>query len=150
MARITVTHLGADSFEITTRGHTLSTDQPSPGRVEIGPTPTELFVAGIAACAGFYAERFLRRHGLPHRGVRVQCDWAWRSVEPSRITRIALRVSPPEPIPESLRDGLINAVESCTVRNSLRQPPDVSIELSTPDIGRQPALATSETREAVS
>jgi uncharacterized OsmC-like protein len=130
MARIAVTHLGSESFEIHTRGHTFCTDQPSPGRVEIGPTPTELFVAGIAACAGYHAERFLRRHGMPHRGVRVECDWALRAVEPSRVSRVSLRVIPPGPVSEDQREELIAAVGRCPAHNSLRQPPDISIELS--------------------
>lgn len=145
MARITVTHLGGDAFDVHTRGHTFCTDQPSPGRVEIGPTPTEVFVAGLAACAGYYAEHFLRRHNLPHQGLRVECDWALRAAAPSRITRVRMRVVPPEPLPQPWRDGLIAAVRECTVHNSLRQPPDIAVEVSDQPL----QLATSADRGIV-
>lgn len=131
MAKITVTHLGADAFEIHTRSHSFYTDQPSPGRVEIGPTPTELFVAALAACAGFYAEHFLRRHGLAHHGLRVDCAWALRVGEPSRVTRVSLTVTPPGSLPQEWHADLISAVKECTVHNSLLRPPDIAIELAT-------------------
>lgn len=73
-----------------------------------------------------------------------ECDWTLRTVEPSRITRVGLRVIPPEPVPESQRDELMAAVESRTAHNSLRRPPDITIELSTPDIGERPALTTAD------
>lgn len=131
MATITVTHIGGSAFEIGTRGHTTYVDQPRPGGVEVGPSPTELFVAGIAACAGYYAEEFLRRHGLPHQGVRVECDWLQRAAEPVRVSRVRLRVVTPEELPEAWRAPLLAAVDNCTVRNSLRQPPDVAVSLAT-------------------
>src|SRR6266540_5083244 len=62
---LTVTHLYGDAFEIEVRGHHLTVDQPvDAGGADLGPTPTELFAASLAACVGFYAVRFLRRHGL--------------------------------------------------------------------------------------
>lgn len=129
-------NLEADSFDIHTRGHTISVDQPAPGRVEVGPSPTELFVASIAGCAAYYAEQFLGRHGLPYEGLRVECGWAMRPTAPARVTRVNLRVIPPGAVPEYRRAELIAAVEECTVHNSLRQPRAISVELSDPDGSR--------------
>ena len=62
---ITVRHQGRDRFGAMIRGHRLVADQPVfDGGGDSGPTPTELFVVGLASCVGFYAERFLRRHHL--------------------------------------------------------------------------------------
>ncbi len=130
MAMITVTHLGSDAFEIHSRDHTIYVDQPAAGRVEIGPTPTELFVASLAGCAAHYAEHFLRRHDLPYEGLRVECGWAMRVAPPARVTRVNIRVIPPETVPPYWRAELVAAVEACTVHNTLRQPPAVSVELS--------------------
>jgi OsmC-like protein len=58
---IAVTHLSGDRFAVQVRGQ------------DAGPTPTELFAASLAACVGFYAERFLRRHGLEPDRLRVDC-----------------------------------------------------------------------------
>jgi uncharacterized OsmC-like protein len=49
-------YLGGDRFVLEVRGHQLYVDQPrEAGGSDAGPTPTELFVASLAGCVGFYA-----------------------------------------------------------------------------------------------
>ena len=126
---ITVTHEHGDRMTIRVRGHELVTDQPiSGGGDDAGPTPTELFVAGLAACVGFYAERFLRRHG-PEASLSVTCDFAMSTDRPSRVASVDLRIDVPGPLRDDLREALLRAVDHCTVHNSLRTPPAVSMEI---------------------
>jgi putative redox protein len=127
MARVSTTHVADDQFHIDIRGHKLTVDQPHPD--EAGPSPTELFVASLAACVGHYAVRFLRAHSLPYEGLRVACDWKLLAVEHARVSRVRMEVSTPEPVPAELRDGMQEAMDHCTVHNSLRQPPQVVISL---------------------
>ena len=48
-----VTWQSEDRFDIQIRGHTITVDQPTEiGGDDVGPTPTELFVAGLASCVG--------------------------------------------------------------------------------------------------
>ena len=136
MATVTVTNLGEDQFRIDVRGHQLWVDQPQRTAQEAGPSPTELFVASLAACVGHYAAAFLRRNELAYRGLRVRCDWALRAAQPVRVGRITLQVVPPDEVPEPLRAGLREAVEQCAVHNSLRQPPQVTVELAEPALAR--------------
>ena len=131
MATVTVTHQIDNQFQIDVRGHQLRVDQPRKGGAgEAGPTPTELFVASLAACVGHYATSFLRRHEQPYQGLQVECDWAMRAAQPARVGRIDLRVIPPSELPERLQAGLAAAIEQCTVHNSLRRPPPVTIRLA--------------------
>ena len=126
---ITVTHEHGDRMGIRVRGHDLVTDQPiSDGGDDAGPTPTELFVAGLAACVGFYAERFLRRHGTD-AGLSVTCDFAMSADRPSRVASVDLRIDVPGQLREDLREALLRAVDHCTVHNSLRTPPAVRVEI---------------------
>ena len=126
---ITVTHEHGDRMAIRIRGHDLVADQPiSEGGDDAGPTPTELFVAGLAACVGFYAERFLRRHG-PDAGLSVTCDFAMSTDRPSRVVAVDLRIDVPWALRDDLREALYRAVDHCTVHNSLRTPPAVRIEI---------------------
>ena len=126
---ITVTHEHGDRMAIRIRGHDLVADQPiSEGGDDAGPTPTELFVAGLAACVGFYAERFLRRHG-PDAGLTVTCDFAMSTDRPSRVVSVDLRIDVPWALRDDLREALHRAVDHCTVHNSLRTPPAVRIEI---------------------
>ena len=77
---ISVDWASGDSFVIDVRAHFLTVDQPyADGGQDLGPTPTELFVASLAGCVGFYAERFLRRHGIAPDGLRVECDFEMAS-----------------------------------------------------------------------
>ena len=70
--RLTVAHRGGDRFRIRVRGQEIKVDQPvGDGGEDTTPTPTELFVTGLASCVAFYERRYLARHGLPADGLEV-------------------------------------------------------------------------------
>ena len=76
METMRVTPAGGDRFAIALRGHEIMVDQPADvGGTDIGPTPTELFVAGLVSCVAVYAGRFLARHGVCAEGLRVDAEW---------------------------------------------------------------------------
>nr|MDT0660407.1 OsmC family protein [Micromonospora sp. DSM 115978] len=133
MAQVTVTNLTGDAFRVDVRGHSFAVDQPVPDGTEAGPTPVEIFVASLGACAGYYAGRFLRANGLPADGLRVRCEWAMRAGQPARVGRVRLAISTPGALAPELRDPLLAAVDTCTVTNSLRQPPRLEVDLQTPE-----------------
>ncbi|MDG4830893.1 OsmC family protein [Solwaraspora sp. WMMD1047] len=132
MAQVTVTNVLADAFRIDVRGHSFEVDQPAPDGTEAGPTPVEIFVASLGACAGYYAGRFLRARGLPADGLRVRCEWAMRAGEPARVGRVRMAIQPPTALPAELHGALLAAVDRCTVTNSLRQPPRLDVDLDVP------------------
>lgn len=133
---IFVRHEQGDRFRVKIRGHELVVDQPvDDGGEDSGPTPTELFVAGLGSCVGFYAGRYLRRHDLPTEGLAVECDFAFATDRPARVSQIDLRVVLPEGFPEERRAGLLAVVEHCTVHNSITHPPEIGITLR----AKQPA-----------
>jgi putative redox protein len=133
MATIEVRHDDGDRFTVSVRGHELTVDQPElDGGTDAGPTPTELFVASLAACVGFYAGRFLRRHGIGAAGLEVGCTWSMAEDRPARVGAIDLTVRPPDGFPEDQRARLLAVVEHCTVHNSLMQVPDIRIGIREP------------------
>lgn len=130
MAEISVRHEGGDRFGIDVRGHRVVVDQPRDvGGKDTGPTPTELFVAGLASCVAFYAERFLRRHHLPVAGLGVDCDFEMSEESPARVATVDVRVRLPLGFPEERRAALDRVVEHCTVHNTLRLGTEVRIGL---------------------
>lgn len=130
MDQMRIEHEGGDRYRVRVRGHELVVDQPvEDGGEDAGPTPTELFVAGLASCVAFYAGRFLRRHGLPTEGLAVDCSFNFAEDRPARVGEISVAVHLPEGFPEERRAALRAVVEHCTVHNSLRQPPEVEIAL---------------------
>ncbi len=127
---IDIAHLTGDRYVVRVRGHELVTDQPAhDGGDDVGPTPTELFVAGLAACVAFYAGRFLRRHVDPSVPFSVACAYEMSVDRPARVTSVRLTVDLPTPLADDVRDGLLRAAEHCTVHNTLRVPPDVNISV---------------------
>ena len=129
MTTIVVRHEERDRFDIEIRGHVVTVDQPLPGSTDEGPTPTELFVASLTACAAFYARRFLSRHGFGDGDLRLTADFAF-SADHSRVASIAITLRTPRPIPEDLQPALRRVVEHCTVHESIRTPPAVDVELA--------------------
>jgi putative redox protein len=130
-AHLTVTHLYEDAFEVHVRGHQLMVDQPiDAGGADLGPTPTELFLAGLASCVGFSAARYLRRHELADDGLRVECDATMSLQRPARAAAVTLRLAGLPPLTDQQRRALLAVADHCTVHTSLRQPPPVRIELA--------------------
>ena len=95
---IQIRHLTGDQFAVGIRGHELVVDQPAGSDPGVGPTPTELFVAGLGACVGFYAERYLRRHDLPLEGLAVSVDYEIGE-RPARVTSMNIRLALPAGVP---------------------------------------------------
>ena len=127
-AVIRATHQGADRLSVSVRGHMLYSDQPvEDGGGDTAPTPTEIFLAGLAGCVAFYAERFLRRNGLTTEGLAVTCRYEWAE-NPHRIGGIDLDVEAPG-LSDEKQAAFRRVIEHCTVHNTLRQPPVVAIRV---------------------
>ena len=127
---VRVEHKEGDVFEIGVRGHLLFVDQPvSDGGTDAAPTPTELFVGGLASCVAFYARRYLARHDLPTAGLAVTATFVMAG-GPARVGEVQVAVTVPEGVPDERRAGMLAVARHCSVHNSLAQPPQVTIELA--------------------
>lgn len=132
MARdIVVTAQGGDAYSIAFGPHTVVVDQPvSAGGTDLGPTPTEIFVAGLAGCVAYYGGKYLRENGLdPALTVRLRYKWA---LSPNRVARMQLTVEAPE-LPDEHRAAFQDAIDHCSVHNTLREPPTVEIAVNPHD-----------------
>ncbi|WP_371478918.1 OsmC family protein [Kitasatospora sp. NBC_00315] len=132
--RIRIEHLSGDRYEIVVRGHRLVVDQPvEAGGQDAGPTPTELFAASLASCVAFYAGRYLARHGVDPKGLRVDAGFTMATDRPARVTEVTLTVKAPEGLAPARYDALLAVASHCTVHNTLHQPPAVRIEMTPSD-----------------
>jgi putative redox protein len=128
--RVAVRHVAGDAYAITVRGHAGLVDQPvRDGGQDSAATPTELLVAALASCVAFYAGRYLLRHGLDRSGLAVNAGFTMAEDRPARVSDVRLRISVPGGVPAQRRDALLAVASHCTVHNTLRQEPGVSIEL---------------------
>jgi uncharacterized OsmC-like protein len=118
-----------DRFAIQVRGHRVVVDQPAEmGGDDVGPTPTELFVASLASCVGFYARRYLARHDLDATGLSVEVSYTM-ATKPSRVGDVSLRLVVPAGVPEERQAALLAMAGHCTVHNTLTVSPEVRIAL---------------------
>jgi uncharacterized OsmC-like protein len=129
--QVEVTYLGGESYAIATRGHALLTDQPSTaGGADTAMTPTELLVASLSSCVAFYAGRYLARHGLNRDGLHVTATFTTATDRPARVGKVRLIIQLPGGVPPSRQAALLAVASHCTVHNTLRQPPNIAIELA--------------------
>jgi uncharacterized OsmC-like protein len=130
MSDIVVRRERGDRYRIEVRGHAVWVDQPSrDGGDDSAPTPTELFVASLAACVAFYGGRYLARHHLSSDGFGVECSFDLAEDRPTRVGSITISVVLPETFPQERHEAFLAVVEHCTVHNSMRTRPEIAIGL---------------------
>lgn len=119
-----------DRFDIRVRSHAITVDQPAEvGGDDLGPTPTELFVASLASCVGFYARRYLRRHHIDPAGLEVTTRFQM-GVKPARVAVVDMEISLTAELPLDRQAGLLAQAAHCTVHNSITHTPDIAIRLA--------------------
>lgn len=128
---VNVNFAEGEVYDIEVRGHRIRVDQPRYQGTDSGPTPVELFVASMASCAAYYAGRYLVRHLYSREGLAVHAEFTMAETGPARIDTVKLVVTVPHQLPAERTKALRAVVSHCTVHNSLRNPPQVDIEIST-------------------
>ncbi|MEV0740226.1 OsmC family protein [Streptomyces sp. NPDC050549] len=127
--RIEVAHVSDHLFAALVRGHELTVDEPvEAGGDNDGPTAVELFVTSLASCAACDAVRFLRLLHLPYDQLRVEADFATAQDGAPRLLSVRIRILLPAPLNPVLRETLCAVVGRCAVHNTLRVPPEVTVE----------------------
>lgn len=125
---VEVVPVAGDAFEVQVRGHVLMADQPrSDGGRETGPTPVELFVSSVAACAAQHAGHFLDWHCVSRDGLRVQARFRMADDRPARVSELSLTVRAPA-LPEDRLAALRAVVSHCTV-TAVARPPEIHVEV---------------------
>jgi putative redox protein len=108
-------------------GFTIETDQPAPsGGDDSAPAPFDLFLASIGTCAGIYALGFMQQRGIDTEGSRLTMR-THRDPVSGLIGKIDLDLQLPAGFPEKYRDAIVNAMNLCTVKKHLHQPPAFEI-----------------------
>jgi putative redox protein len=83
-------HQGGMHFVARAGDHWVSLDYPlQPGRTA-GPTPLEMLLASLAACAGSTVALLLRRMDAPLTGLEVEARGIRQDEHPTVMTEIAL------------------------------------------------------------
>jgi len=122
-------HLDGKTFETTVGAHRIITDQPiSQGGANAGPTPPELLLASLGACAGHYAVEYLRARSLPLTDLEIRVSAA-KGSDPARLNSFFVEVILPG-IDERHQQGLLRAVKTCLIHNTLKTTPAIELAVS--------------------
>ena len=127
-----ITSRPLDGAKVDTRifdKFSVPSDQPSPSGEDSAPTPFDIFLAGIAACTAFYAQRYCRKWNLSHEGIEVTLDPVFN--EKHLLTDINMKLKVPDTFPPDHLPGLLKNAGNCLVKKTMESPPKISLELQT-------------------
>ncbi len=126
-----VKHLENVKFVVQARGHEIVCDQPLDNAgTDAGMSPPEFLLASLGTCAGFYAARYLRTRSLSTEGLEVRVS-AEKALGPARLASFQIEVTISE-VEERHKDGVLRAVKSCLIHNTLLNSPAIGIAVHTP------------------
>ena len=116
--------------EVHTRGHVIKTDQPiMSGGEDSAPSPFELFLASIGACAGFYVKTFCKQRGLPHENIKLVQKM--HKNDQNMIGTVEIKIIVPADFPEKYRPLLVKAANACSVKKHIANAPEFLVETVT-------------------
>jgi putative redox protein len=128
---VEIVHLGNVKFEAVTRGHRVISDQPPDnGGSDSGMTPPEFLLVSLGTCAGFYAAQYLKTRSLSAEGLKIKVT-AEKAAQPARLGRFHVEVTAPGIEPQH-QAGILRAVKSCLIHNTLLNTPVIDIVLNSP------------------
>lgn len=107
-------------------GSVIKTDQSvKHGGDGTAPEPFNLFLASIGTCAGVYVKSFCDKRGIDASRIRIIQRHSFNQ-QTRLIDNIELEAILPEDFPEKYRNAIISAMDLCTVKRHLKDPPQIT------------------------
>jgi len=126
---------GGMRVDVIEKGFRIRTDQPaSCGGGGSAPSPFDLFLASIGACAGFYVLRFCQEREIDTEGLSLTLNSEWDGAR-KLVSRIGIEIALPPSFPEKYVGAVVRTVDQCSVKRHLAQPPAFDV------VTTRPALA---------
>ena len=117
---------GGSRVDALHQGFRIRTDQPDGQGGGTAPSPFDLFLASIGTCAGFYVLRFFQQRHLDTAGLALSVT---PRPDPERklVASIRIEITLPPAFPEKYREAVLRAVDQCTVKRHLAEPPGFEV-----------------------
>ncbi len=126
---IKVTFPGGLRVDAEYKGRVIQTDQPVyQGGEGTAPAPFDLFLASLATCAGFYVITFCQKRGVSTESASLVMKTE-KNPESKRIEKISIEIQLPPEFPEKYKSAVIKAVDTCTVKAHILNPPQFETEV---------------------
>jgi len=110
-------------------GHQIHTDQPvSNGGENSAPSPFDVFLASLGACAGIFVQGFCATRGIDTSGIRIH---EWPRYDAQGILKsVELAIDLPAGFPVRYQDPLLRVVEHCSVKRAIAAKPEFLVRIS--------------------
>jgi putative redox protein len=110
----------AFTTQVTVSGHHFTTDEPlEDGGLDLGPSPTRLLRAALAACQAITMRSYANRKQWPLESVMVQVDLQSEKIEGRTIYAIISAITLTGPITAEQRERLRDIATRCPVHRIL-------------------------------
>ncbi len=124
---------GGKKVNVETGDFLIETDQClKAGGEASAPEPFDLFLSSMASCAGIFALNFCQSRKLSTDGLSLAMDWE-RDPKPPHAARVYYRLKLPDGFPDKYRNSIVKAIDLCTVKYYIHNPPEFSIVIETAD-----------------
>lgn len=108
---------------------TILTDQDQDSGGEgTAPTPFDYFTSSIATCTGYYALKFCRTREIDPAGMVLKLSGEKDEAE-NRYPKMLIELKLPRDFPDKYRKAIIRAMEQCSVKKHVLQPPEFEMSL---------------------
>lgn len=107
--------------------HIIKTDQSvKNGGDSSAASPFDLFLSSIATCSGIYVKQFCKMRGIDPNTVKIKQKHTFNP-ETKLIDNISLEIDLPNDFPEKYKEAILKAVDQCTVKRHLMNPPTINV-----------------------
>lgn len=108
------------STRIEARGHTVMSDEPADhGGGDLGPSPHEMLLGGLASCTAITMRMYAERKGWPLPFVRVEARMESSQRGAEVDTHITLAITLPQELDDAQRNRLLQIGNACPVHRTL-------------------------------
>ena len=126
-SEMTVSFPGGKKVMAHYDGFDIATDQCiDSGGEGTAPEPFDFFLASLATCAGYYVLKFCEGRGISTEGVSLH--QSTERNEDKKLVQIDIRIQVPPGFPEKYLKALVRAANTCAVKKTLADPPQITTE----------------------
>jgi ribosomal protein S12 methylthiotransferase accessory factor len=120
---------GGRRVDVQVGRHVVRTDQPvKGGGDDSAPSPFDLFLASIGACAGIFVQGFCAARNLPFEGITILERPHFG--EAGALEAVDLELRLPKDFPARYRDAVVKVAEQCSVKKAIAAQPRFTVTAS--------------------
>lgn len=117
--------------------HTLHTDQPRDnGGEDSAPSPFDVFLGSMGACAGIFVQGFCAKRNIPTEGIRIIERPSYNAE--GVLCEVEFDVQLPAGFPEKYKDAVVKVIDGCSVKKAIAAQPTFKVHAS---VGADPGKA---------